>query len=93
MVIPNAAVLIAGGPNPDAGKRFIDYLMTAEVEQALAESEAAQMPLRPGVPVPENVLRVDQIRALQVDDAKAGALLEELTKGYLKDWADRNANQ
>src|SRR5262249_15036535 len=27
LVIPNCAVLIANGPNPEAGKRFIDYLL------------------------------------------------------------------
>lgn len=89
LLMPNAAVLVANGPNPDQGKRFIDYLLTAEVEQALAESEAAQMPLRPGVPVPENVKTVDEIRAMKVDYTETGALLEELSKGYLKDWTDR----
>jgi len=91
LVMPNAAVLIANGPNSENGKRFIDYLLTAEVEQALAESEAAQMPLRPGVPVPENVRRVSDITAMQVDYAETGALLDRLLKGYLKDWSDRAA--
>src|SRR5262245_4931924 len=50
LIIPNCAVRIAGGPNADAGRQFIDYLLRPETEQALAASEAAQMPLRPGVP-------------------------------------------
>lgn len=91
LIVPNAAVLIGNGPNPDNGKKFIEFLMTAEVEQALAESEAAQMPLRPGVPVPPGVNRVSDIKAMSVDYGKLGARLEGLSKGWLKEWADSMA--
>ena len=47
LIVPNAAVLIADGPNPANARRFIDYLLRPETEQALAESEAAQMPVSP----------------------------------------------
>jgi iron(III) transport system substrate-binding protein len=87
LIMPNAAVLIANGPNPEQGKKFIDYLLTSEVEQALAESEAAQMPLRANVPVPPNVTRLEQIKAMAVDYEKLGARLEELSRGFLKEWA------
>jgi len=90
LIIPSAAVLIANAPHPDLGKRFIDYLLTAEVEQTLAESEAAQMPLRPGVPVPESVKRVGDITAMKVDYAALAPLLESLSNGYLKKWVDQN---
>ena len=87
LIVPNAAVLVANGPNPENGKKFIDYLLTADVERALAESEAAQMPLRPGVPVPPGVRRVEEIKAMAVDYEKLGARLEELTAGFLRTWA------
>ena len=90
VVIPNCAVLIAKGPNPAAGKQFIDYLLAAETERALAESEAAQMPLRSDVEVPADVMPMSRIKAMDVDYAKLGALLEKLNKGFLKDWVDRN---
>jgi iron(III) transport system substrate-binding protein len=90
LLVPNAAVLIAGGPNPDNGRKFIEYLHTAAVEQFLAECEAAQMPLRPGVPVPPGVKRVDEIKTLAVDYEKLGARLEGLARGYLKDWVSSN---
>ena len=86
LLVPNAAVLIGGGPNAENGKRFVDFLLTAEVEQMLAES-AAQMPLRAGVPVPPGVKRVEEIKTLTVDYAKLGARLEELSRGFLKEWA------
>lgn len=87
LIVPNAAVLIAIGPNPENGQKFIDYLLTAEVEKALAESEAAQMPLRPGVPVPSGVKRVEEIKTMTVDYEKLGARLEQLTAGFLRTWA------
>lgn len=87
LVVPNAAVLIANAPNPENGRKFVDYLLTAAVEQALAESEAAQMPLRPGVSVPSGVKRVEEIKAITVDYEKLGARLEALSAGFLRTWA------
>jgi iron(III) transport system substrate-binding protein len=84
LVVPNAAVLIAGGPNPDNGKRFIDYLLRPETEAALAEGEAAQMPLRPGVPVPKGVVNVKDLKPMKVDYAKLADILEDVSKGYLR---------
>jgi len=89
LLVPNAAVLIARSPNPANGKKFIDYLLTPAVERALAEGEAAQMPLRPGVPVPAGLRRIEEIRALTVDYEKLGARLEALVAGFLADWAAR----
>lgn len=87
LIVPNAAVLVANGPNPENGKKFIDYLLSAAVEQSLAQSEAAQMPLRPGVPVPSGVRSVEEIKAMPVDYEKLGARLEELAAGFLRTWS------
>ncbi len=87
LIVPNAAVLIAHAPHGENGRRFIEYLHTAAVEQALAAGEAAQMPLRPGVPVPAGVRSVAEIRALAVDYETLGTRLEPLVTGYLKEWA------
>ncbi|MEX2286599.1 MAG: extracellular solute-binding protein [Planctomycetaceae bacterium] len=91
VVVPNCAVLIANGPNSDNGKRFIDYLLTPAVEEALAASEAAQMPVRKGVAVPPHVVALDQLKPMQVDYSALGGRLDELTKGFLKEWVDRNS--
>lgn len=89
LIVPNCAVLIANGPNPDTGRRFIDYLLQPETEKALAESEAAQMPLRPGVPAPPEVAVVQSLKPMAVNYASLAGLLETLSKGYLKEWVDR----
>jgi iron(III) transport system substrate-binding protein len=91
VIVPNCAVLIVGGPNADYGKRFIDYLLTPAVEQALAECEAAQMPVRPGVSVPAHVVTLDQLKPMEINYADLGATLESLTKGFLKEWVDVNS--
>jgi len=90
LIIPNCTVLIRGGPNPDGGRRFIDYLLRPETEKALAESEAAQMPLRPGVSTPANLTAIKGLTPMSVNYSKLSGLLEKLSKGYLKEWIDRN---
>jgi iron(III) transport system substrate-binding protein len=92
LVMPNAAVLIAGGPNPDGGKTFIDFLLSAGTEAALARSEAAQMPLRSDVALPDGFpfKPVSQLRAMSVDYGVLAEKLDELSGGFLKQWVDEN---
>ncbi len=91
LIIPNCALLIANAPNPEAGRRFIDYLLEPETEQILAESEAAQMPLRSGISIPDNVMPIERLSPMPVDYTTLGKLLEELSKGYLKEWTEQNS--
>ena len=91
LIVPNAAVLIAGAPHPGAGRRFIDFLLAPETEKALAASEAAQMPVRPGLPPPAGLPALAGLKAMDVDYGGLAVLLEELSRGFLKEWVDRNA--
>lgn len=91
LIIPNAAVLIADGPNPDNARRFIDWLLRPETESALAASPAAQMPLRTGVARPEHVPDVRDITPMQVDYAALADELERLSQGFLREWVARHA--
>lgn len=45
VLIPNSVAMIAGCKHPEQAKRLIDYLLSAEVEIALAEARSAQIPL------------------------------------------------
>ena len=89
LLVPNCAVLIAGAPHAEAGRRFIDFLVSPRTESALAASEAAQIPLRPGVTVPEGMITVHEIEAMEVDYGKLADELEDLSAGYLKEWVAR----
>lgn len=46
MLIPNTVALVAGSPHPDAGRRLIDYILSADVERMLAESDSGNYPVR-----------------------------------------------
>jgi iron(III) transport system substrate-binding protein len=91
LIVPNAAVLIRGGPNPDRGRQFIDYLLQPATEQVLAEGEAGQMPLRSGIKTPPHVRPLETITAMKVDYGKLADLLEQLSAGFLKEWVEANS--
>jgi len=61
LYLPNTVMLIRGGPNPAEGKRLVDWLLRPEIERRLAEADSAQIPVRPGVPVPAHVKRPEQV--------------------------------
>jgi len=85
LVMPTAVVLMANRPHPDAGKRLVDYLLSAEAERQMAES-AAHMPLRARVVTPRNVRRVSDIRAMEVDYARVAEEMERI-QPWLRQWA------
>ena len=84
LVMPTVVVLIKGGPNPAAGKRLIDCLLSPEVEARMAAS-AAHMPLRRGVTVPANVRSVAQLEAMRVDYARVAATMQRI-QPWLREW-------
>ena len=90
LLVPNAVVLIAGGPNAENAKRFIDFLLSPESEQWLAESEAAQMALRGEIAPPKFFGRpLGEIRLMKADVAPMAAQLEELAQGFLEEWVQQ----
>jgi iron(III) transport system substrate-binding protein len=85
LVMPTAVVLLANRPHADAGKRLVDYLLSAETERRMAEA-AAHMPLRPGVATPPGVRRISEIRAMTVDYAVVAGEMERI-QPWLRQWA------
>lgn len=67
LLIPNTVALIKNAPNPAESKKFIDYLLSRDIESKLAFSESANMPVREGVNRPEHVPAYSSIRAMEVD--------------------------
>lgn len=78
-VMPNMVSLIANGPQPDEGRRLIDYLLSEDVERQLAASEAVQIPLHAGVEAPKNIPAIDTFTPMTVDYAKAASRVDEVT--------------
>jgi len=80
LLIPNTVALIKGGPNPEAGKKLIDFLLSKEVEEMLAHSDSGQIPLRADVKRPPHVPTLDKIKAMKVDYEKIADLMEPTGK-------------
>lgn len=93
LLIPNAAVLIARAPHGANGRRFIDYLLSAAVESYLAECDAAQLPLRPGLAAPRLFgAGTPPLRTMTVDYGELARRLEALQEGFLPDWVAAQPN-
>lgn len=79
-VMPNMISLVARAPRAEAGKRLIDYLLSAEVERMLAASEAVQIPLRAGVEGPKDMPALSSFKPMTMDYDKAADRVEDVTK-------------
>ena len=73
-VMPNTVGLVAGGPNAANGKLLVDYLLSAENEQALVRESWIQFPARG---VPDARFEAGTVRFAPVDWPKAFAELDK----------------
>ena len=78
-VMPNMVSLIANAPHPEEARKLIDYLLSADVERQLAQSDAVQIPLHAGVQGPKNIPAIDTFKPMTLDYTKAAARVEDVT--------------
>ncbi len=71
LLLPNAIALVKNGPNPQAGKQLIDYVLSADVEKQLAEGPSAQIPLNPKVQAKHRLALAPTLKTMQVDFVNA----------------------
>jgi iron(III) transport system substrate-binding protein len=67
LVFPNSVMLIKNGPNPENGRKLVDYLLSKRVEETLSHSKAMQIPLKPGVEHPENIPDVGELKNIPIN--------------------------
>lgn len=79
-VIPNTVCLLKGGPNPQAGKEFIDFLLSKDTEAWLAAQGMKQTPVREDVPVPQGYPKLSELQVAKVDPAKLAEKLIPLSE-------------
>ena len=84
-IVPNAILLIKGGPHPEAAKKLTDYLLSAETERKLALSDAAQIPLHAGVETPAIVRKIETIKTMKCDYTAVARKMREI-EPLLKQW-------
>ncbi len=78
-MIPNTVGIIAGGPNPEGGRRFVDFLLSTNTEKFLAERGARQTPVRESISVPDGVISISKVRRMNVPISEVSARLDELS--------------
>jgi iron(III) transport system substrate-binding protein len=89
LFIPNTVSIIKGCAHPAEARRLVDYLLSADVETALAQGPAGQIPLNPQVDVETKVETPKTIRPMAVEfdaaaekwDAAAKYIGDEFTAG------------
>jgi iron(III) transport system substrate-binding protein len=84
LFIPNTLSVIRGGPNPEAARRLVDYLLSPEVEAKLAAGPSAQIPLNPQVKAEVRVETPHTIRAMPVD-FQAAAATWDTARRFIRD--------
>lgn len=72
MVIPNTICILRDAPRPEAARRLVDWVLSKEVEEKLARSDSAQIPVRPDVDRPEHVLSTADFDVMEVDFVAVG---------------------
>jgi iron(III) transport system substrate-binding protein len=71
LFIPNTLAIIKNGPNPEAAKKLVDYLLSAEVEARLAAGPSGQIPLNPAINAQTKIKKPSEVKAMAVDWQKA----------------------
>jgi len=83
LLIPNTVSLIKNAPHPNSAKKLIDYLLNPEIEEMLAHSRSAQMPVRGNINTPDYVPNIDDINTMPVDFEDVADKMEKVAK-YLQ---------
>lgn len=84
LFLPNTMGLLKNAPHPEAAKKLIDYLLSAEVELRLARGASAQIPLNPKVDA--SALRIKTpatVKAMVVDFPQVAKQWDEV-QTYLR---------
>jgi iron(III) transport system substrate-binding protein len=87
LFIPNTLSIVKGCPHPQQARTLVDYLLSPQIEEQLAQSASAQIPLHPNAQGTDRVQSPATVRAMQVDftaaakrwDAVATFLRDEFT--------------
>lgn len=73
LFIPNTVSILANAPHPDTARQLVDYILSAEVEEHLAKSRSAQIPLHRSLSDMPHPFELDRIKPMEVDYQVIGA--------------------
>jgi iron(III) transport system substrate-binding protein len=91
LFIPNTVAMIRGCPHPETAKKLIDFLLSPEVEKALALSQSRQIPLNPQVKfdLPKHLETPQTVTPLPVDFEQAAEKWQASQAFLVKEFALR----
>jgi iron(III) transport system substrate-binding protein len=78
LLIPNTVALVRGARHPQSAAKLIDYLLSREVEEALARSDSHNLPIRPELA--RQFARYAVSNPMQVDYVKVAAVLDDAVR-------------
>ncbi|MFQ5805866.1 MAG: extracellular solute-binding protein [Phycisphaerae bacterium] len=79
-LLPNTLAVVKGAPHPEAAEKLVDYLLSPEVEARLAQGPSAQIPLHSHTTVQSRAGRLEDIKPMEVDFAKAAEAFSAAAK-------------
>ena len=77
-----ATALLKGAPNPDAARRWIDWVLTAKAQEIGAQAGAFQLPLNPDAVVSPLSVQLQDVTLVDYNAAEAGAQRADLTTRF-----------
>jgi iron(III) transport system substrate-binding protein len=77
-----ATALLKGAPNPDAARRWIDWVLTAKAQEIGAQAGAFQLPLNPDAVVSPLSVQLQDVTLVDYNAAEAGAQRTDLTARF-----------
>ena len=77
LFIPNTLSLLRGAPHADEGRQLIEYLLSPEIEKALATAKSAQISLNPNIKSRSRVMPATEVKAMSVDFGKAAESFDQ----------------
>lgn len=80
--LPDAVALVKDGPNPEAGKAFIDFVLSKETQEFLVEAMQRRS-IRTDVAQPDGLPGLEEIAIKNYDMAWAGAERDNIIRRYL----------
>jgi iron(III) transport system substrate-binding protein len=87
LFIPNTLALVRGSEHPEAAEKLLNWLLSSDVEKQLANGPSGQIPLREGVAASDRVKTPQQVRAMEVDFAKATDAWDETARFLQQEFA------
>lgn len=74
--------IIKGGQNPDAAKKWIDWVLTGDVQEIAATVNSFQLPTSPDAEVPPEAVKLETVNLIDYDFIASAAAKKGITERF-----------